>query len=163
MGTRDSITMIAQSGRLHSLWLSYLMLVIVSLAAPCFAEETMAVIVNRGNPISGTSEELNNLVARIFLKQQKDWPNDISCRTYDREQDSLEHQQFIERVLNMSEGRLLAHWGKMKQLSGETPPRVIRSSSILLRFIAKHKGGVGIIKQEEVSKLPSSIKVLFTF
>ncbi len=163
MGPRDSMTMISQSGRLHSLWLSCGMLVILSLAVPCFAEETMAVIVNRGNSISGTSEELHNLVARIFLKQQKDWPSDISCRTYDREQDSLEHQQFVERILKMSEGRLLAHWGKMKQLSGETPPRVIRSSSILIRFIAKHKGGIGIVKQEEARKLPSSIKVLFTF
>ena len=163
MGTRDSMIMNSQAGRLHSLWLSCVTLVIVSLATPCFAEETMAIIVNKGNPISGTSEELNNLVARIFLKQQKDWPSDILCRTYDREQDSLEHQQFVERILNMSEGRLLAHWGKMKQLSGETPPRVIRSSSILIRFIAKHKGGIGIVKQEEVRKLPSSIKVLFMF
>ncbi len=155
--------MITQSGRLHLLRFFCVLFVIVSLATPCFAEETMAIIVNRGNPISGTSEELNHLVARIFLKQQKDWPSDISCRTYDREQDSLEHQQFVEHKLKMSEGRLLAHWGKMKQLSGETPPRVIRSSSILLRFIAKHNGGIGIVKQEEVRKLPSSIKVLFTF
>ena len=155
--------MIFQSRPLRMLPLFCVWLMIIALAAPCFAEETMAIIVNRENPISGTTEELNNLVARIFLKQQKDWPSDILCRTYDRESHSPEHQHFVERILNMSEGRLLAHWGKMKQLSGETPPRVIRSSSILLRFIAKHKGGIGIVKQEEVKKLPSSIKVLFTF
>ncbi len=123
----------------------------------------MAIIVNRENPISGTSKELNILVARIFLKQQKDWPNDILCRAYDRELDSAEHQQFVEHILKMSEGTLSTHWVKMKQLSGETPPRVIRSSGILFRFIEKHKGGIGIVKQEEVRKLPPSIKVLFGF
>ena len=123
----------------------------------------MAVIVNQGNPISGTSDELRSLVVRLFLKQQKDWPSNILCRIYDRESDSAEHQQFVERILNMSEGKLSTHWVKMKQLSGETPPRVIRSSSILLRFIQKHQGGIGIVKKEESKKLSSSVKVLFTF
>lgn len=132
-------------------------------AVPCLAGESIAIIVNRNNSLSGTPEELTSLVARLFLKQQRDWPNDVPSRVYDREPDSPEHQLFVERVLKMSEGRLSSHWVKMKQLSGETPPRVIRSRRILLRFIEKHKGGIGIVKTDDVKGLPPSIKVLFKF
>ena len=132
-------------------------------SSPCVADNSFAVVVNKDNPLSGNSDELARIVARIFLKKQRDWPHDIPSRVYDREPDSPEHQQFVGQVLKMSEGRLAVHWVKMKQVSGETPPRVIRSPGILLRFIEKHKGGVGIIKQDEVASLPSSVKVLFSF
>ncbi len=130
---------------------------------PCLAEDSFAIIVNRDNSLSGTSEELTSLVARLFLKQQRNWPNDVSSRVYDREPGSPEHQKFVEHILKMSEGRLSSHWVKMKQVSGETPPRVIRSKGILLRFIEKHKGGIGIVKSKVAKSLPPSIKVLFRF
>lgn len=131
--------------------------------SPCLAGDSFAVIVNRDNSLSGTSNELASVVARIFLKQQRDWPNQILSRVYDREPDSPEHQQFVEHILKMSEGRLSAHWMKMKQVNGETPPRVIRSAPILLRFIEKHKGGIGIVKDTELKNLPPSIKVLLKY
>lgn len=132
-------------------------------ASPCLAGDSFAIIVNGANPLSGTSEELTGLVARLFLKQQRDWPDQVPSRVYDRELESPEHQQFIEQILKMSEGRLSSHWVKMKQVSGETPPRVIRSQATLLRFIEKHKGGIGIVNVDEVKRLPTTIKVLFTF
>ena len=144
------------------IFLSYLSVFFV-LASPCLAENSFAVIVNRANPLSGAHEELSSLVARLFLKQQRVWPNQVLSRVYDREPSSPEHQKFVEAILKMSEGRLSVHWVKMKQVSGETPPRVIRSDKILFRFIEKHKGGVGIVKSSEAQNLPSSLKILFTF
>ena len=137
--------------------------VLLAFAPPCLAGDSFAVIVNRDNPLSGTSEKLTSLVARLFLKQQRDWPNQVPSRVYDREADSPEHQQFVEYILKMSEGRLSSHWVKMKQVSGETPPRVIRSKNILFRFLVKHKGGIGIVKSKEAKSLPPSLKVLFRF
>ena len=139
------------------------MAAILLYGPPCWAGDSFAIIVNSDNPLSGTSEELTSVVRRLFLKQQRDWPNHVSSRVYDREPQSLEHQQFVEQILKMSGGRLSSHWVKMKQVSGDTPPRVIRSHPILLRFIAKHKGGMGIVQMEEVKNLPPTIKVLFTF
>lgn len=117
---------------------------LLAFASPCLAGDSFAIIVNRDNPISGTPENPISLVARLFLQQQRDWPNYEPSRVYDREADSPEHQKFVQHILKMSEGRFSSHWVKLKQVSGETPPGVIRSRTIFLRFIEKHKGGMGV-------------------
>ena len=133
------------------------------LPALGLAGESYAVVVNKDNSFSGTLNEMEHIVARMFLKQQTRWPNDLSSRPFDRTLESSEHQVFVAHVLKLSERNLAEHWGKMKQLRGDTPPRSIRSPRVLLRLIEKNKGGFGVIKTENVGELPEGVRILFSF
>ena len=92
------------------------------------------------------------------------WPDsDITCRAFDRDATSDEHQEFVEHILQMSKGRLAEHWAKMKQLRGDTSPRKIKTTRILFKLIQKNPGAFGIVSRKEASDLPQGVRVLFYF
>ncbi|GJL67127.1 MAG: hypothetical protein NPIRA05_20980 [Nitrospirales bacterium] len=128
-----------------------------------FASAGMAVIVNKDNSYSASPEEAKTIVARLFLKNQSEWPGGIPGKPYDRKGISKEHASFVKEVLGMDEAKLTQHWIKSKQLSGETPPRVIKPNKILIKMVGKNKGAIGVISESEAAKLPGNVKVLFTY
>ena len=145
-----------------SLLLSCILLIGVS--SPVIAQDSFALIINQENAISGSREEMINLISRLFLKKGKMWPDsEITCRPFDRAKDSRERQNFVAHILEMNEMRLSDHWAKMKQLRGDTPPRKIKSTRILLKLIEKNPGAFGVISRQAASNLPKSVKVLFYF
>lgn len=109
--------------------------------ASCFAANSFFVIVNSQNSFSADPEQMKVVVSRLFLKKQSAWPSGELVKPYDRSPQSGEHQRFVEEILKIGEGHLLNHWAKIKQLRGETPPRSIKATSILLKLIEKNKGG----------------------
>lgn len=135
----------------------------VGTGASCFAANSFFVVVNSKNSFSADLEEMRVVVSRLFLKKQSAWPSGELVKPYDRSPHSGEHQRFVEDILKIGEGNLLNHWAKMKQLRGETPPRSIKATSILLKLIEKNKGGLGVVGEEVASKLPDGVKVLFAF
>ena len=144
--------------------LTLFIVLLTSTSSPVLAKDSFALIINEDNHSSGSRKEMISLIARLFLKKGKMWPeSDLTCRPFDRGDTSQEHQEFIEKILKMSKGRLDDHWAKMKQLRGDTPPRKINSTRILLRLIQKNKGAFGIVSREDAADLPQGIKVLFFF
>ncbi|MGB0910084.1 MAG: hypothetical protein ACPGYT_06950 [Nitrospirales bacterium] len=128
------------------------------------AQDSFALVVNKQNSHTASREDMISLIARLYLKKGKMWPDsDVTCRPFDRMTNSPEHQYFMKSVLKMEEGRLSEHWAKMKQLRGDTPPRKIKSTRILLKLIEKNSGAFGIVKREDIATLPEKIKVLFLF
>ena len=143
---------------------SLFIILISGTCSPGFSEDSFALVVNHNNPFSGDRQETISLIARLFLKKGKMWPkSDITCRPFDRDGDSIEHRHFVQGILKMSKGRLAEHWAKMKQLRGDTPPRKIKTTRILLKLIQKNEGAFGIVSQDEVSNLPKDVRVLFFF
>lgn len=120
-----------------------------------------ALIVNAANPIEGSEAELKSQITRLFLKQQNDWPDGTSAVPLDRKADSAEHTAFLKGVLEMSETELDTHWLRLKQISGETPPREVGSDRILIRTVGKAEGAFGMVANDPAG-FPPEIRVLFT-
>ncbi len=144
--------------------LSMICLILSSLYSPSFAEESFAVVINISNPFKSQRHNAISVITRLYLKKGKMWPDsDITCRAFDRYATSAEHKQFVEHILQMNEGRLSEHWAKMKQLRGDTSPRKIKTTRILLKLIQKNPGAFGIVNRKETVDLPKGIRVLFYF
>ncbi len=151
-------------GMTQTISLVTLVILLSATFSPLFAEDSFALVINQHNPFTGNRQEAISLITRLFLKKGKMWPDtEVTCRPFDRDAKSPEHQHFVETVLKMSEGRLSEHWAKMKQLRGDTPPRKIKSARILLKLLEKNEGAFGIVNRKDIKTLPKHIKVLFSF
>ncbi len=143
---------------LRSLFLASLMLAL----APAVMASTYAVVVNAQNPFSGDDEAKREIVKHLYLKEQSSWPGGIDAVPFGRADGSPEQLAFEKTVLGMSPGDIESHWLKLKQMSGETPPRGIGSVRILGRQIGKHPGAFGVVLASEAAGIEGG-KVLFEF
>jgi hypothetical protein len=129
---------------------------------PAYAD-SYAVIVNAENNYSGDKVAAINVVKRLYLKQQNSWPNGGKAKSLARKNGSPIQKAFIKSVLGMSEAELAGHWISLKQKTGETPPRSVRSEKIIIKLVEKNITGVAFIEEGAVEKLSSKAKILFTF
>lgn len=121
------------------------------------------VIVNAGNDASGDIGSLKQLVKRQFLKQQTSWPNKEPSLPFARGADSAAHKAFLQNVLAMSQAEIDTHFLRLKQTTGETPPRQIGSTRILIRQVTNKAGAFGIIEKSDAASLSAEVRILFEF
>lgn len=117
------------------------------------AAERVFVIINAQNDSLDRNEDVKAILRRIYLKEITSWPSGDRAIFFGRPADSEEEQAFRAAILGMSDDALEEHWTRMKQIRGETPPRAISSTRILLRQIESKKNAVGVISDEDFSKL----------
>jgi hypothetical protein len=132
-------------------------------AVTVHAGESFAVIVNSGNTYNGSLDEMKDSVAKVFLKQRQEWPGGLSSKPYDRPKKSKEHIALLSTLLKINEAKLAEHWVKLKQLRGETAPRVIRPDKITISLVGKDKGAMAVVKASALKGLSNKVKVLFEF
>ncbi len=137
-------------------------ILIVSVSTNARAEDFM-VVVNADNPFSGDEGAVKAQLKRLFLKDQRDWPGGISAIPFGRDPEDPAQKAFATEILGMSESELDAHWLKLKQTAGETPPKSIGSARILVRQIAKNPGAFGLIAKSEAGDVPEGVKVLIDY
>ncbi len=130
--------------------------------SPAFSE-SYAVVVNASNNYSADASVMKNQVKQLFLKQTSSWPNGKKVNAFDRGKGSTETSAFNKNILKMDSAAVARHWLGLKQKTGETPPRNVKSTNMLLKLIAKYEGGLGIVDSETAKKLPEGVKVLFKF
>lgn len=146
--------------RIHALALS------LALAAgmPALAQAAdFAVIVNAENPFSADEAGAKAQVARLFLKQQTQWPGGTEAVPFARDAGSPEQSAFEASILGMSAAEQDDHWKRLKQTTGEAAPRGVGSTSILVRQVAKNPGAFGVISLQDAGKLGAGAKVLLEF
>lgn len=119
-----------------------------------------AVIVNAENGYSASQDEMKNAVRRIYLKQQTNWPNGIEGAPFSRGEEGAQ-SAFNNAILNLSDTAYSDYWIKMKQTEGTVAPRAVGSTSILVRQIARNKGGFSVVPASQ--SLPDGVRVLFKF
>lgn len=120
-----------------------------------------AVVVNAANAYSADEADMKNVVKRIYLKQQTNWPNGTEGEPFAREDSSAEQTAFNAAVLGMDAAAHSDYWIKLKQTEGSVAPRSVGASSILMRQIARKPGGFGVVAASE--PLVDGVKVLFKF
>lgn len=129
------------------------------LAENAYAEE-YAVIVNAENDYSAPKGQMEEVVRRIFLKQQTNWPNGIEGAPFARG-DMPAQEAFNKAILDMDNAAFSDYWIKMKQAEGTVEPRSVGSTSILVRQIGRHKGGFSVVPA--ATELSGDVRTLFTF
>lgn len=125
--------------------------------------EEFVILTSTANKYSADEATIRQQVKRLFLKQQQGWPNGESVKSYARKKDSAAHKAFTKYVLEMDGPKLAGHWLKLKQTTGETPPREVGSARMLTKLIGKYEGSLGIMTLEEAKAAEGKVKILFTF
>lgn len=123
------------------------------------AEEKYVIIVNSQNNASADLGELKLL----FMKKKGNWSNGFAVKPYFRKKNSKAQNAMIQKVLGISNVQLEQHWLSLKQKTGKTAPRVIKSDKLLIKFIAKNKGSLGVISKKFAAKLGDKVKILKEF
>lgn len=122
-----------------------------------------AVVVNSANGFKGDQDAMMAQVSRILLKGTKSWPGGEEAVPFSRKAGDAAYEAMLAKILGMSQAAYDQHWAKLKQTTGDTPPREVGSVNILFRLIGKKAGAVAIVSADDIAKLPEGAKVLFTF
>ena len=126
--------------------------------AACFQ-----VIVNASNTFSEDKVTMKRFIKRLYLRQQTIWPNAQESTPFGRPANSPIYQAFVENVLGMTREELNYHWKRLKQTTGETPPRAVEAVRMLLRQVSKKKGAFSVMGADEARKIPAKVRILFKF
>lgn len=150
------------------LYKANLLIFLVSLILPvtpidAIGEPRYLIVINANNRFSDDEKIMKAQIKRLYLKQQRAWPNEFKSLPFGRPADNAAYDAFITHVLGMTETQLNSHWLRLKQTTGETPPEAVSSPRSLLRQIARNKGAFSIIRDDEARKLPAKVRILFSF
>jgi hypothetical protein len=129
--------------------------------APLSAEEYV-VVVNSDTPLV-VGEQPEVLARQLYLKDKRDWSEGVASKPFGPKKGSPMYYAFLNNVLEMTEAQLAMHWMALKQKSGETPPREVRSDRILKRLISKYQGSFGVLRKSQVTTSDPKLQVLFSF
>lgn len=124
--------------------------------------DSYAVIINDKNPCKDNGTAAQATIKKLFLKQMTKWQDGTAAKPYGRKAGSAEKAAFQKSVLGMGESEVARHWLKMKNLDGTTPPKGVNSDRMVVKYVAKHKGGFGVVKLDTAKK-SKGIKILYTF
>ena len=119
------------------------------------------VVVNEANGFNGSEDEARALIRRLYLKTTKNWPGGETAVPFARKGSSDEQMALLQAILDMSDSEHVQHWARLKQTTGDTPPRAVGSNSILLRLIKREPGAIGVI--DASAPAPQGVKVLLRF
>ncbi len=126
--------------------------------------ESYTVVVNAKNNMSAADKEAAIIqVKRIYLKETKNWPGGQAAVPFSGKKTKPVFMALLAGVLSMSQSEYDAYWARLKQTTGDTPPRSVGSKNILLKLIARDAGAIGIISSSEAGSLPNTVKTLFEF
>ena len=131
------------------------------LATPASAE-TFALIVNADKDYTDERAQMIAQIRRLYLKEQRDWPGGADAIAFARPENTPEDSAFRRVILELKDAELEAYWLRLKQTQGETPPRAIGSSRIVLRQVSRRQGAFSIVTLDDLGAAPG-VKVLFKF
>ena len=119
------------------------------------AEDSLAIVVNRTNPV----ENLSFLELRkIFLGEQIHWSNGRRITVVMLEPGRLERQVVLAQIYKMGEKDFTNHF-LHGMFTGEihAAPKTLASSTEVLKFVLNVPGAIGYLKAPEVDE---SVKVV---
>ncbi len=120
-------------------------------------EPRIVVVVSTKNPIKTlTPAEL----ARIYLRKKIQWPNGESITVYERPVKTDVRQQFSMKVLDKKPEALREYWMNLTLTRGLKPPKVLRSPKLVRRYLARVKGGIGYLYEDEVDETVKVVQIV---
>ncbi len=133
------------------------LLMALSQATMSFAHADVAVIVNLANSTDSMSKQE---VAAHYLKEKKVWAFGKKIRPIAIKGGSSTQDEFISRVLGMTEGDIVRYWIEQQYARAMKPPTEVSDDSDVIRFVKKFEGAIGFV---DASSTNSSVKTVYTF
>ena len=139
--------------------------VLVSVSKTGHGEDIrkFAVVVHPDNKYQAKRDEMKSVVRQLYLRERGAWPTKAKSKPLARPKESQEHQLFRKLVLRKTQNALERHWLALKQKNGESAPRGIRSTRVMLQLIRRNKGSFGIVPEKDAKKAGERVRILFTF
>ncbi|GAB4540323.1 MAG: hypothetical protein Tsb0010_18270 [Parvularculaceae bacterium] len=142
---------------------SALAIALALMAAPHAKAEDYVVLVNAANDFVGSADDIKTALRTIFLKEKTSWPNGVDAIPLGPSAGDPAYETFVNTVLGMTPQEVEAHFIRLKQIKGETPPREVGSARILMRTVGKQEGAFGIATKADAADLAEGVRVLFEF
>jgi len=127
--------------------------VLIVLFASNSYGEPIVFIVNKDNPIASIS---NSGIQKIFLKKIKRWDSGEKTVPINLYNNTLVKRDFVSSILGMILHEYDQYWLGVKQRTGETEPRVVKSSKFVLKIVSVNKEAIGYLPEKYFNKLGRS-------
>jgi len=124
-----------------------------------------AVIVNKANVYKAEESQARVLIKKLFLKERSKWPDAKSteAKAFDRPTDDPAHQAFVKVILGSKEALLAQHWIDLKQKTGVTAPRKVKTENMIIKFVSKKPGAFGITTLKFAEANKENCRIFFKF
>lgn len=117
-------------------------------------ERRIAIITHCDNAI----EELSKSeIVRMFLKRKTVWEDGKRCVPIDQSGDSAIRTRFTELVMGRTVDEMKRYWMQEMMTGNARPPISLRNSVTAKKYVAKLKGSISYVYEDEVDK---SVKVI---
>ena len=112
-------------------------------------DDDYLIIVNAENDIIFSGADGRAYLRQLFLKERTGWPDGKPVTFLARSEKNTVSVVFRERVLEATQAELRRHWLRQKQTRGETPPRQVSSTRLLMRLVARNETAISVVSKQE--------------
>ncbi len=138
---------------------TFLVLACSALVAVPASAETMAVVVNKNNPIASLSMAQ---IKRIYQDGMVRWPGGEKIEVYDLPVDNPGRSLFSKRVIGKAADMVASEWANKKITNtAKNPPRIVKSKVLMLYKVSKSKSAIGYLPLA-MAKGKAMVKVMAT-
>ncbi len=117
-------------------------------------DRSLRIVVSKDNKITTlTGDDLN----RIFLGKKTLWDSGTRIVPAMPEEESPAGELFLAGTLKKSVSQFRSYWKRLLFSGGGTVPKVFRSSSQLMDFVARSPGAIAVV---ETSAVDDRVRVL---
>lgn len=117
-------------------------------------DRTLRVVVSKDNKLASLSADD---LTRIFLGKKTLWETGTRIVPAMPEEESAAGEAFLSGTLKKSVSQFRAYWKRLLFSGGGAVPKVFRSSELLLDFVARQPGAIGVV---EASAVDDRVRVL---
>ncbi len=114
----------------------------------------IVVVLSTKNPSASlTTADL----ARIFLGKKTQWSNGWSITVYARPVKENRRQSLSHKSLQQKPAELHEYWMNLERIKGITPPKVLRSTKLVERYLERVKSEIAYLYEHEID---DTVKVI---
>lgn len=121
-----------------------LLLFFLTITSKGFAQESIAIIVNKDNPANSlTRSEISD----YFFKNIKHWPNGTAIRFIDRQPGSEEKKKFLRQIIRRSSSEVDMFWIGQKLYTGASSPLQVSNDQMMASVVSSFSGAIGYVSE----------------
>lgn len=130
-----------------------------ALSSLANADDPIAIIVNKHNPVSTLS---HNDIRKIYRNNILKWSDGTPVILYDLGISDPVREKFSKIIFNLSPRKIAQRWAHLKITNqAKNPPLNMKSQRLIIRRISVNKGAIGYVSLSKVNDANSKgVKVV---